>query len=120
MRTEVRVETQCSAVKNGLTRIPVDDGLVAGHIPPPSGDDVTVSEVATYAFCAKAWHLEHALQYPASRNSLGRRAAGTALHQEHGAEVTRARPTGTRLVFWSILLLGLAAIVLVLGLFATP
>ena len=25
------------------------------------GDDVTASEAAVYAFCAKAWHLEHVL-----------------------------------------------------------
>lgn len=119
MRTHVRLETRCSTVTNGVARIAVDDEPLARHITARTGDDVTVSEVATYAFCAKAWHLEHALRHPASRNSLGRRAAGTALHQEHGAELIGARPTGTRLVFWSILLLGLAAILLVLGLFAT-
>ena len=118
MRTQVWLETQCSTVGNGVARIAVDDELLVRRIPARNGDEVTVSEAATYAFCAKAWHLEHALRYPASKDSLGRRAAGTALHQEHGTEIGKARQTGTRLVFWSILLLGLAAILLVLGLFA--
>lgn len=84
----------------------------------PAGDEVTVSEAATYAFCAKAWHLEHALRRPATKDAVERRAAGMALHQEHGTEIGKVRPMGTRLLFWSILLLVLATVLLVFGLFA--
>lgn len=118
MRGQVRLETQCSTVKSGAARIAVDDGSLARDIPAGTEDDVMVSEVATYVFCAKAWHLERVLRRPASRTAVERRDAGTALHEEHGIEISKARPTGPRLLLWSILLLGLAAILLVLGLFA--
>lgn len=45
-----------------------------------------------------------------SRHAVERRAAGTALHEEHGALVGRPPRTGTHLVFWSLLLLGVAAV----------
>lgn len=83
----------------------------------PARDDVTVSEAAAYSFCAKAWHLEHTLRRPASRDAVGRRAVGTALHQEYAVEVARTPSVGTRLLIWSIVLLGLAAVLLVLGIF---
>ena len=77
------------------------------------------SEVATYAFCAKAWHLEHALGQPASRHAAERRAAGVALHEEHGALGGKPARTGAHLVLWSLLLLGVAAVLLVLAFLAS-
>lgn len=75
------------------------DELLARRI--PTGDEVTVSEAATYAFCANAWHLEHALRRPAPKDAVERRVAGLALHQEHGREIGKVRPMDTRLLFWS-------------------
>lgn len=85
----------------------------------PARDDVVASEAATYAFCAKAWHLEHALGQPASRHAAERRAAGTALHEAHGAFAGRPSRPGAHLVFWSLLLLGVAGGLLVLALLAS-
>ena len=98
-------------------RIAMNDG-VSGAPRVAPWNDVLASEAATYAFCAKAWHLEHALRRPASRHAVERRAAGTALHEEHGELAGRPSRTGTRFVLWSLLLLGLAAVLLILALFA--
>lgn len=119
MRIQVRPETGCSTMMSGFRRSSVEDEVPVRRIPASADGDVTVSEVATYSFCAKAWHLEHALRRPVSTQTLERRALGTALHHEHGVETGKVRAAGTRLLVWSILLLGLAAVLLVLGLFAT-
>lgn len=83
-----------------------------------SAGDVTASETATYAFCAKAWHLERVLRQPVARQALHRRAIGTALHQEHGTDIKEAPRTVTRLLVWAMVLLGLAAVLVSLALFA--
>lgn len=82
-------------------------------------DDVLVSEAATYAFCAKAWHLEHALTRPASDETVRRRSEGTARHDEHGAGIGRLRRTDRRLAVWSVLLLVLAGVLVILALLAS-
>jgi hypothetical protein len=96
----------------------MDDNAFVPNVPASTNDDVLASEAATYAFCAKAWHLEHVLQRPVAKQVAERRATGTALHEEDGVRLVSARRVRTRLVFCSILLLGLAAALLVVGLFA--
>lgn len=86
------------------------------RLPSSARDDVLASEAATYAFCAKAWHLEHALRRPPSDETVMRRSEGTAQHDEHGASVGRLRRTDRRLVIWSVALLVLAGALVILAL----
>ena len=79
-------------------------------------DDVLASEAATYAFCAKAWHLEHVLTRPPSEETFRRRSEGTARHDEHGASIRGRRRTDRRLVVCSVLLLILAGVLVLLAL----
>lgn len=81
--------------------------------------DVTASEVAAYAYCAKAWHLERVLGASASSDAARRRAAGVDRHAAHGARVARARRAGPALAWGAAVLLALALLLaglaLVLG-----
>ena len=86
--------------------------------PLPARDDVVASEAATYAFCAKAWHLEHALRRPPSEKAIHRRSEGTSRHNEHGAQVVTVQRTGRRLLVWSAALLILAGVLVILALLA--
>jgi hypothetical protein len=88
-------------------------------LPASAKDDVLASEAATYAFCAKAWHLENALRRLPSDTTVQRRSEGTALHNEHGARIGTVQRTGRRLVVWSVGLLILAGVLLVLALLAS-
>jgi hypothetical protein len=88
-------------------------------LPASAKDDVLASEAATYAFCAKAWHLEHALRRSPSNAAVQRRSEGTALHDEHGARAGSLLRTGRRLVIWSVALLILAGVLVVLALLAS-
>jgi hypothetical protein len=102
-------------------RGPAERGLVgAGRSAEGAAgrDDVTASEAATYAFCAKAWHLEHVLGKPPSTAALGWRATGTARHDAHGAQVEEFRRVGPRLLLWSAALLVLAVMLLVFAVVA--
>jgi hypothetical protein len=78
----------------------------------PASTDVTASEIACYAYCAKAWHLEH-VQHVAPDDTSRRREIGVAAHEAHGARV-RALGQGrsrTRVIAAALLLLAaLAAI----------
>ena len=72
-------------------------------------DDVTASEVAAYAYCAKAWHLERVLNRSPGTDGERRRAEGVERHVEHGARLNQLHRFGQ----WSwrvsaaLLLLGL-------------
>jgi hypothetical protein len=79
-------------------------------------DDVTASEAAGYAYCAKAWHLQHVLGKTASATARARRDAGTARHRAHGVRVERLQRLAPGLVRWSMALLVLAAVLLILAL----
>jgi hypothetical protein len=50
-------------------------------------DDVTASEIAAFAYCAKAWHLERVVGVLPSAAAARARAAGTTHHVRHGADV---------------------------------
>ena len=49
--------------------------------------DVTASEVASFAYCAKAWHLERVVGALPSAAAARARDAGTTHHVRHGADV---------------------------------
>lgn len=49
--------------------------------------DVTASEIACYAYCAKAWHLEHVQHVVVPDETSRRREHGVAAHEAHGASV---------------------------------
>jgi hypothetical protein len=56
-------------------------------------EDVTASELATFSYCAKAWHLERVLGAQPSADVLRNRGAGIDRHARHGSGVRM----GTRL-----------------------
>ena len=82
--------------------------------PPVEGEraradrDVSASEVAAYAYCAKAWHLERVLGERASDAAGRNRAAGVGRHDAHGSRVVLLGATGPALA-------GAAAVLLALG-----
>ena len=78
-------------------------------------DDVTASEAATHAFCAKAWHLERVRGVAPSSDALERRNAGVSRHYAHGARVKQFRRLAPRLMWWTAALFVLAAVLLVLA-----
>ena len=49
--------------------------------------DVTASELAAFAYCAKAWHLERVLGTRASTSASRRRDVGIDDHLRHGTDV---------------------------------
>ena len=65
------------------------DNQSRSALPPDPRADVTASEVASYAYCAKAWHLRHVLGREASRHALVRQEAGVVAHEIHGTRVGR-------------------------------
>lgn len=80
--------------------------------------DVTVSELAAFSYCAKAWHLERVVGVSPHSNAAVRREAGINEHRSHGAAVhaTDARRRYATFAFWSLLvaaaLCALVAIIL--------
>jgi hypothetical protein len=79
------------------------------------GRDVTASEAAGYAYCAKAWHLQHVLGARPSAAVAARRVAGTERHREHGARVGELARLAPRLARWAAALLALALVLLALA-----
>ena len=73
------------------------------------------SEVATYVFCAKAWHLERVLGAAASVSADEKRAAGSLAHETHGSRVRQQQRMGRWLVLGTALLFAIAVALLVLG-----
>lgn len=49
--------------------------------------DVTASELATFKYCAKAWHLEQVSGVRPDATATLRRDAGISNHRGHGAQV---------------------------------
>lgn len=80
-----------------------------------AGDDVTASEAATFAFCAKAWHLEHVLGKAPSPGAAARHARGIQQHEKHGERIAAHTQRSTMrlaVVLVLVLLLLLAALLL--------
>lgn len=67
--------------------------------------DVTVSELAAFSYCAKAWHLERVAGVSPNRRAAARRDAGIDEHRKHGTatQVARARHPFAAIVFWLLL-----------------
>lgn len=82
-------------------------------------DDVSVSEVAAYAYCAKAWHLEYVLGHGVDSSVEERRESGIADHQAHGKRLRRLQRVGRPLLRAAVILfalsIGLAITALVIG-----
>ena len=72
--------------------------------------DVTASEIACYAYCAKAWHLEHVQHVVAPAETTLRREQGVAAHEAHGASVRALGPERGRARFVVAALLLIAAL----------
>ena len=78
---------------------------------------MSASEAANYAFCAKAWHLEHVLGGAVSTTAGERRAIGVAAHVAHGASIRAgSHPANTRLERAVVTVLLVALVLLVYGL----
>src|SRR6266699_5686806 len=58
-------------------------------LPPDSHTDVTASEVANYAYCAKAWHLRYVLRRVPSGQAFAEQEEGVVAHEIHGVRVKR-------------------------------
>jgi hypothetical protein len=67
-------------------------------------DDVTASEVAAYAYCAKAWHLENVVKRPPDSDAGERREVGVAHHEAQGARVRRLQRVGRPLLLAALFL----------------
>ena len=75
-----------------------------------AADDVTASEIASYTYCAKAWHLEHVVHASPPRDVLERREDGVQQHAIHG-ERLRFENRGVRTRRVAVVLLLLLAAV---------
>ena len=84
------------------------------HVP-RDGHDVTASELGTYAFCAKAWHLERVLGARPSSEAARLRTEGVQHHEQHGRQVELLHRTGPRLLQLSIALFVLGAVLVALA-----
>ncbi len=85
-------------------------------LPPDSHADVTASEVASYAYCAKAWHLRYVVGREASRDAVARQEAGVVAHEIHGTRAGRLAWLERRaaILVAGLLFLGAALLALVL------
>lgn len=74
--------------------------------------DVTVSEIACYAYCAKAWHLEHVQRVVLPDDTVRRREQGVAAHVAHGTSVRAlGQPNRTWIMMVALLLVAVLALV---------
>lgn len=76
-------------------------------------DDVTASEVAAYAYCAKAWHLERVVRSAPSAAGHLRRQRGVERHRAHGTRVQALGTTGRTLAWGGAILVVLALLLAV-------
>ena len=73
-------------------------------------DDVTASELATFAYCAKAWHLERVLGIQPMDRAVTNRDDGVIGHERHGRSVRVGAWLG-RHGMWAMLCLVVLAVV---------
>lgn len=87
-----------------------------GHGERAANEDVTASELAAFAYCAKAWHLERVVGAPPSSIADRARNAGVSHHASHGNAVRAGGWLGRHLgvtvatLFVVAALLGLVAL----------
>ena len=79
-------------------------------IRPRPSEDVTASEIAAHAYCAKSWHLERVLGVQASAQAAQRRSNGVAGHEDYGAAVRAGSLLGLNGRSLILALLALAAL----------
>jgi hypothetical protein len=77
------------------------------RVRPEADDDVLASEIAAYAYCAKAWHMEYVLGHRADAAADERRRAGIVEHEAHGARVRRLERVGQPFLRAGVFLLAL-------------
>ena len=81
--------------------------------------DVTASELAAFAYCAKAWHLERVVGAEPSVAANRRRDAGVGDHTRHGHDVRvgswLARHTGSVVIGLALLAILLVFLAVVVG-----
>ena len=75
--------------------------------------DVTASEIATFTFCANAWHLEHVRKVEPTPEARARRAVGIRQHEQHGRMVAMQGRLERRHVALTVALLAVALLALV-------
>lgn len=78
-----------------------------------TADDVTASEAASYAYCARAWHLEYVLGKRPSRGASAVREAGSSAHLEHGERLVAFDRRVRRLLVASLVLIAAGIALLV-------
>lgn len=78
-------------------------------------DDVTASELAAFAYCAKAWHLERVVVVQVGTESARSRDGGVVQHERHGRDVRLGGFLGRR---GRSMMLGLLALAVAFGLLA--
>jgi hypothetical protein len=79
--------------------------------------DVTASDLAAFAYCAKAWHLERVLGTAPTTSAAVKRNAGVAAHAQHGRH-TMVQDDSRRYGRTAIGLLLLAALFILLAIVA--
>ena len=79
-------------------------------------NDVTASEIACFAYCAKAWHLEHVLHVVPSDEVMRRREVGVSAHNVHGRRMRLLDRLAQRKVALIAILLLLALLAVVAAL----
>src|SRR5438876_11551391 len=101
---------------NVVSRRPLDmtENEPQTGLPPDSHTDVTASEVASYAYCAKAWHLRYVMEREPARQASVRQHAGVVAHETHGVRVARLAWLERRaaIVVVGLLLVGAALLTL--------
>ena len=75
--------------------------------------DVTASEIAAYAYCAKAWHLERVAGARSSAAGRVRRERGVERHRAHGSRVRALGALGRGLAWGGAALVVLALLLAV-------
>ena len=83
-------------------------------------DDVTANEAASYAFCAKAWHLERVVKSAPPADVVRRREDGAGMHEADGERLLRATRVRSRMLLLTVALLLLAGLLLLLAVVAGP
>ena len=78
--------------------------------------EVSASEVAAYAYCGTAWHLEHVIGHRAHVRAEEHRERGVAQHEAHGTRVRRVQRLGRPLLRVALVFFALAAALLVAAL----
>jgi hypothetical protein len=77
---------------------------------------VTASEIAAFAYCAKAWHLQYVQKAQPTLDALSRRAEGVRQHEHHGRLIgMQGRLERRRIALTSALVL--LAFLAIVGLF---